>query len=381
VSKLISLPIPATFISSLSNQTQINTVNLSNSSDSIHHHHQILSFAPTSSSAAASSSSSSSSSKQIINLINDSTDMPKNIRKFTLNTQHQVANLATNSLASSSSSASSSAPSFPPTNTGASGASNSSSSSSSNSSNLPFSSSGECLSNEKHEKSNDAFIKEEHSITNNSTTINTATRKKRKQEFRIKNNDELTVNFSNNPFYPNRYLYENTNISNANNINKKSNKSINRNCKNDLKNGDYFVDETTVSSLEEDEPNSKQARLSDLNSTTKTNKLLINNNHRKKFESNSKIDNMDSIKEESNLINDENSAETNNNNTDQIEVVEEQEEEEEENITCLDDETVKLLSKEFSYVASNGVKWVSKKRSSISFSKTWNPCKHHFVHY
>ena len=53
---------------------------------------------------------------------------------------------------------------------------------------------------------------------------------------------------------------------------------------------------------------------------------------------------------------------------------------------CLDDETVKLLSKEFSYVASNGVTWTSKKnRSKIAITKcyktTWKPRNNHYVRY
>lgn len=53
---------------------------------------------------------------------------------------------------------------------------------------------------------------------------------------------------------------------------------------------------------------------------------------------------------------------------------------------CLDDETVKLLSKEFSYVASNGVTWTSKKnRSRFAITKcyktTWKPRSHHYVRY
>lgn len=60
--------------------------------------------------------------------------------------------------------------------------------------------------------------------------------------------------------------------------------------------------------------------------------------------------------------------------------------EEEDYNECLDDETVKLLSKEFSYVASNGVTWTSKKnRSRIAISKcyktTWKPRNHHYLRY
>jgi hypothetical protein len=261
--------------------------------------------------------------------------------------------------------------------------SSSSSSSSSSNSNIPTSS-GECDKLEKLEISKSQEEQLNYNIS--TTTINTAvstTRKKRKQEFRIKTNDEPAVNNSNNPFYPNRYLNENTNISNSNNnINKKS-KSINKIYKNDLKNGEYFIiDETTVSSLEEDEPNSKQPRLvhADLNSKSKSlnpnNKKKINLNQIESNNNNNNNNNIDT-KEEFNLVNNENT-----NNSDQIEVEQDEvEQEQEEDITCLDDETVERLSKEFSYVASNGVKWVSKKQSNISFSKAWNPLKHHFVNY
>ena len=52
----------------------------------------------------------------------------------------------------------------------------------------------------------------------------------------------------------------------------------------------------------------------------------------------------------------------------------------------LDDETVELLSKEFSYVDSEGVKWTTKRqRSQFSidkyYSPNWKPKQNHFVKY
>lgn len=261
----------STFISpqpTVQQQTsQFNTVNLTNTEP------QVLAYATTSTTASL-------SSKPLINL-HQADELNKNVRKFQMNTQSTAA--------TSSSSASSSAPT--------------------------------------NEQQAVQLEQKEDLLLNQQTT-----RKRRKQEFiRKPHLDEPTLN---SPFCPNRYLNENTNISNSTSSSTtlKLNKKINKILKNDLKQVDFCdedLNEQTRSSIDDEEPQSKQSKLDSL-------KL-------KKF----------------NAENDEDDY--------------------------LDDDAVQLLSKEFSYVASNGVKWVTKKRSNIALSKMLKPGydarKNHFVYY
>lgn len=306
------------------------------SSSSAHNHHIQL-------------PSGSNNPRSIVNLIADSNnpnnDATKNIRKFTLNTQLNIPTSApkdswasTSSYASSSSSSSSTtAPNNQNTNSNPnliSSQINSKKQASADS--MPATSSAVPTSSQQIQ------LDIKHP-SQNPTTAQSTSRKRRKQEFKAKNPEDQLISYNANPLSSNaalaysvnttlspntsnRYLNENTSINNSikeqvMTISDAGSSALTQgyyNCGNELTMAD-------VSMYEEDERSRKKMR---------------------------GLENA----------------------------------EDEEYNECLDDETVKLLSKEFSYVASNGVTWTSKKnRSRIAITKcyktSWKPRSHHYVRY
>lgn len=169
----------------------------------------------------------------------------------------------------------------------------------------------------------------------------------------------------------NRYLNENTNINNTklSSTNKLGHQSGKIGLKYDLfyvKNGDYFDDNDAA--IINDDLNSSSQDYDDYDDLVEREEIVEECNE----ENNNNI-NMDNEDEPaSKMAKLKDACESDSSD---------------ESSACLDDESIKLLSKEFSYICKNGFKWAAKNklRPQIAITKyykpTWKAKTNHYVKY
>lgn len=321
------------------------------------HQAQILSIpsssSPSSSSTMPSSSSSSSSNpKSIVNLIaesssslsstssSSSSDVSKNIRKYTLNTQLNLPSVqqvnvrdtqpkeswaTASTLASSSSSSSSPIPNKPLQQQ-------------QQQTDLP-SSSAQPTSSTSLPQSSQPIEQSQPELT--------TSRKRRKQEFK-KISEDHSISYNSNPLSNNSAL--------AYSMIKTGKLEIDKQLLDNLEGIDDTVNDELITARFTKKIRSNLYQ----NCSDQTPIAVPISNQTEKI--------MQLNAEEQMLVNE---VKTNSNESD-------------DSNDCLDDETVQLLSKEFSYVASNGVKWTSKRnRSHISksYKSSWKPRSNHYLRY